>query len=126
MSLNRAIVIGGALGLGIAFWCGLALSHQASAARAQSELQRRDHATEIFNLAVEQLSDERLEVRLAAIYTLEAVSVDFSDFSLPAIDVLQAFLIARTADRREEVSGPDLKLMMEILADASHRTASGR
>ena len=122
---NWAIVLGGALGLALAFWRGLAASRQALASREQAHLQRRDHATELFNRAVEQLGDDRLEVRLSAIYTLRAVIVDFADFSLPTTEVLQAFLAERTAERSEETLGPDLAAIVEILLDASNQAATG-
>ncbi len=123
---NWAIVLGGGLGLALAFWRGLAASRQALASREQARLQRRDHATELFNRAVEQLADDRLEVRLSAIYTLRAVIVDFADFSLPVTEVLQAFLAERTAERSEETLGPDLAVIVEILLDASDQAATGR
>jgi hypothetical protein len=44
-------------------------------------LARRAHVTELFNRAVGQLSDPKLEVRLAAVYILREVANDFPDLS---------------------------------------------
>lgn len=50
---------------------------QARSANAQAELARRAHVTELFNRAVGQLRDPKLEVRLAAIYVLREAARDF-------------------------------------------------
>jgi hypothetical protein len=61
---NFGILIVGLIGLGIAWWRSRAANMQARAALEQNELARRDHITELFNRAVGQLGDEKLEVRL--------------------------------------------------------------
>ncbi|BGE84458.1 hypothetical protein Ms3S1_08940 [Methylosinus sp. 3S-1] len=45
-----------------------------------------------FNRAVGQLRDEKLEVRLGAIFTLEQICLDFSDLSGPVLQLLTIYL----------------------------------
>jgi len=45
----------------------IASNKQADAQLRQAELSRRDHVAELFNRAVGQLKDEKLEVRLGTI-----------------------------------------------------------
>jgi len=54
---------------------------QARSANTQAKLARRTHVMELFNRAAGQLQDPRLEVRLAAIYTLAGIARDFADFA---------------------------------------------
>ena len=65
---NWAIVVGGGVGLGVAIWRGWAANRQAGAALQQAEIGRRDHITELFTNAVSLLHNDRLEIRLGAIY----------------------------------------------------------
>jgi hypothetical protein len=55
----------------------VAANRQAQAALRQAELSRRDHVAELFNRAVGQLDDPKLQVRLGAIHTLRQISRDF-------------------------------------------------
>lgn len=52
---------------------------------------------ELFNRAAGQLGDEKLEVRLAAIYVLREVGRDFPDLADPVFELLQAFLATKDA-----------------------------
>ena len=69
---------------------------QAGAAAAKADLDRRGHVYELFNRAVGQLSDERLEVRLGAIYVLREFGRDFPDLANPVFEFLSAHLRVRT------------------------------
>lgn len=69
---------------------------QAKAAATKADLDRRGHVYELFNRAVGQLSDERLEVRLGAIYVLRELGRDFSDLANPVFELLSAHLRDRT------------------------------
>lgn len=77
---NWAIVGGGAIGVGLAFWRGIAADRQSRASRSQAEIARRAHTTEVFKDAVEQLNNDRVEIRLGAIFTLTQISDDFPEF----------------------------------------------
>lgn len=67
---NIGIVVGGAIGIFLGWKRVYAANRQAEAQVRQAELSRRDHVAELFNRAVGQLKDEKLEVRLGAILTL--------------------------------------------------------
>jgi len=62
----------GAAGIGLILGAMrvVAANRQANAALRQAELARRDHVADLFNRAVGQLDDPKLQVRLGAIYTL--------------------------------------------------------
>jgi hypothetical protein len=89
---NYGIIVGGIVGIYLAWKRSAAASRQADAALRQTELSRRDHVAELFNRAVGQLADQKLEVRLGAIYTLRQVGRDFPDLSAPAFELLTAYL----------------------------------
>jgi hypothetical protein len=74
---NYGLLIGGALGLYLAWRRTSASTSQADASLQQAELARRDHVAELFNRAVGQLTDNKLEIRLGAIYTLRQIADDF-------------------------------------------------
>jgi uncharacterized protein YjbI with pentapeptide repeats len=64
----------------------------ADAQLRQAELSRRDHVAELFNRAVGQLKDEKLEIRLGAILTLGQICMDFRDLSVPVLRLLSTYL----------------------------------
>lgn len=67
---NLALAVAAAVGAFLA-WQKLGPERrQADTSVAQAGLARRAHVTELFNRAAGQLGDEKLEVRLAAIYVL--------------------------------------------------------
>jgi hypothetical protein len=118
---NHSIVVGGTIGLGIAFWRGLAAARQAKVSREQVELQRRDHVTELFNSAVGQLGRERLEIRLGAIYTLERISREFAEFAFPVFEVLQAYLRERSPALPDEKVTADIVQIVRIIEENARR-----
>lgn len=67
---NLGIVLGGAIGLVFAWMRVRAANRQSEAQTRQAEVGRREHVAELFNRAVGQLDDEKLHIRLGAIYTL--------------------------------------------------------
>jgi hypothetical protein len=69
----------------------VAADRQADAALRQAELARRDHVAELFNRAVGQLDDEKLQVRLGAIYMLGQISRDFPDLTDAVSDLLSVY-----------------------------------
>ncbi|NJM29406.1 MAG: hypothetical protein HC855_04215 [Rhizobiales bacterium] len=50
------------------------------------------HVSELFNRAVGQLKDRKLEVRLGAILTLEQICTEFPDLSDPVVRLLTTYL----------------------------------
>jgi hypothetical protein len=90
---------------------------QARSANTQAELARRSHVTELFNRAVGQLSDPKLEVRLAAVYVLREVASDFPDLSDPVFELLQAYLRAGDIDYGDDAPPIDVREIMKLLRD---------
>ena len=64
------ILIGGAIGTYLAWLRMSAANRQAEAQIRQADVQRRNYVTELFSSSVGQLRDEKLEIRLFAIYNL--------------------------------------------------------
>jgi hypothetical protein len=105
MVRNYAIVIGGLIGLFLAWQRATASTRQADASLQQADLARRDHVAELFNRAVGQLTAEKLEIRLGAIYTLRQIANDFPDLSEPTLELLSTYL-RKAAGTMARVSRP--------------------
>ena len=111
------------LGLALAAMVGAILAwrklapeiKQAGTAATQAELARRAHVTELFNRAAGQLGDERLEVRLAAIYVLREVGRDFPDLANPVFELLQAYLRERRSSYGDADPPIDVRALVETL-----------
>jgi hypothetical protein len=88
---------------------------QAGTAVAQAELARRAHVTELFNRAVGQLGDEKLEVRLAAIYAPREVGRDFPDRANPVFELLQVHLETEDADYGLDEPPVEIRAIFEAL-----------
>ena len=71
---NYGIVLAGAIGIAVAVWRAIAADRQSRAQRDQVAQSRREHVAEMFGQAVAKLDDEKLHVRLGAIYTLRRSS----------------------------------------------------
>jgi uncharacterized protein YjbI with pentapeptide repeats len=65
-------------------------------------LAREGQITERFTRAVEQLGDEKLDIRLGGIYALERIARDSETHYEPVMEVLTAFLRENTRWRREK------------------------
>jgi hypothetical protein len=80
---NLALIFGGAIGIWLA-WLRVdaaneqakAQTRQAEVAARQAELGQRKLIAELFSQAVGQLRDEKMEVRLFAIYSLRQIFDD--------------------------------------------------
>jgi len=111
------------LGLALAAFGGLYLAwrklapelKQAGTAEAKAVLERRTHVVELFNRAVGQLSDDRLEVRLGAIYVLRETARDFPDLANPVFELLQAHLRERAVDYGTAEPPVDVREIVETL-----------
>ena len=83
----------------------------------QAELARRDHVAELFNRAVGQLGDPKLEVRLGAIYTLRQIARDFPDLSGPTYELLTTYLRESVRDYGDNEPPVDVREIMTTLRD---------
>ena len=113
---NIGLVIGGAIGIYLAWKRVVASNKQADAQLRQAELSRRNHVTELFNRAVGQLKDEKLEIRLGAILTLGQVCTDFRDLSAPVIQLLSTYLKQEKVDYGESGAPSDIGEIIRIVA----------
>jgi hypothetical protein len=115
---NYGLLIGGIVGLALAWIRTSASAKQADASLRQAELARRDHVAELFNRAVGQLADEKLEIRLGAIYTLRQIARDFSDLSEPTLELLTAYLRKSSKGYGDKEPPVDVREMMSILRNS--------
>jgi hypothetical protein len=91
--------------------------NQAEGTLSQAELARRVHVAELFNRAVSQLTDAKLEVRLGAIFTLRQIARDFPDLAEPTFDLLSTYL-RETGAKYEGAEPPiDVREINKILVD---------
>ena len=119
---NFALIIGGAFGLYLAWLRVTAANRQAEAATRQAELGRRAHVADLFTKAAGQLSDDRLEVRLAAIYTLREIGRDFPDLGGVVFELLSAYLRNHRQLYPAEGEPPaDIREIMRILPEQLER-----
>lgn len=125
---NFGILIAGIFGLWIAWWRSRAANLQAQAALEQNDLARRDHITELFNRAVGQLTDDKLEVKLGAIYTLRAICEDrsYQPYTGPITRTLSAYVRGKSAEYAENDMPEDVVVIIEWLhADTGADNAEG-
>jgi hypothetical protein len=94
----------------------VASNKQADAQLRQAELSRRDHVAELFNRAVGQLKDEKLEIRLGAILTLGQICMDFRDLSDPVIQLLSTYLKEEKVDYGGTDAPADIGEIIRIIA----------
>jgi uncharacterized protein YjbI with pentapeptide repeats len=98
--------------------------------RALLDLQRRGQVTERFSRAIDQLGqrgDDKLDVRIGAVYALEQIARDTSDLHWPIVEILTAFLrehAPRPPDRTGDVGRPaaDIQAIISVVG----RRDSGR
>lgn len=113
---NWALVGAAGLGVVVAFWRGFVADRQSRASRSQADTAQRTHNTEVFREAVGQLSHDRLEIRLGAIFTLQQIGKDNPEFDHYVIQVLTAYVRERSsgADPNDE-SDRDIREILDFL-----------
>jgi hypothetical protein len=112
---NLGLILGGIVGIYIAWRRAAASTTQADATLQQAEVARRVHVAELFNRAVGQLTHEKLEVRLGAIYTLRQIARDFPDLSKPTFELLSTYLRENTANYGDDEPPVDVREIMNTL-----------
>lgn len=117
----RNLVLAGAAGVGawIAWERIPRERSKADVENRQADLSRRDQAWKLFNSAVTQIGDSKLEVRLGAIFTLDSLSKDFDELSQPVIELLTAYLRHSKPDYGENEPPPDVREIMRIIRNES-------
>jgi hypothetical protein len=116
-----ALLAGGAIGLYLAWLRVTASNRQAEASLRQAELSRREHVAELFNRAVGQLGDPKLEIRLAAIYTLRQIGQDFPDLTGAVFELLNAYLRENPRDYGDADPPVDIREIMSIIRRGSSK-----
>ena len=114
---NYGLIIGGLIGLYFAWKRVSASIRQADASLQQADLARRDHVAELFNRSVGQLTNDKLEIRLGAIYTLRQIARDFPDLSAPTLELLATYLRESSKAYGDNEPPVDVREIMGILRD---------
>ena len=79
---------------------------------------RQDHVSELFNRAVGQLKDEKLEIRFGAILTLGRIRGDFPDRADEVLKLLTTFLRANALDYGDNEPPADVREIANIVRAA--------
>lgn len=114
---NFGLVLAGVIGIYLAWRRVGAATRQAEASLEQARLARRDHVAELFTRAAGQLRDDKLEVRLAAIYTLRQITRDFPDLSEPTFELLTTYLRENAYAYGDSEPPIDVREIMNTLRD---------
>ncbi|MFO1047199.1 MAG: hypothetical protein U1E52_04785 [Geminicoccaceae bacterium] len=114
---NLGIVLGGAIGLVFAWMRVRAANRQSEAQTRQAEVGRREHVAELFNRAVGQLDDEKLHIRLGAIYTLREISQDFPDLTKAVLELLATYLRNSSLSYSDAPPPPDVREIMRLVRE---------
>lgn len=93
-------------------------------------LTQQGQITDRYTKAIEQLGDEKLDVRLGGIYALERIAVDSERDHPTVVEVLSAFVRERADASRPENQvkarlATDIQAVLTVLSDLPHRL-SGR
>jgi hypothetical protein len=117
MVRNLGLAVAAFVGIFLAWKRVTAATRQADATLQQADLARRGHVAELFNRAVGQLTDAKLEVRLGAIYTLRQIAQDFPDLAEPTFELLSTYLRENSA-KYEGIAPPvDVREITKTLVD---------
>jgi len=76
----------------------------------QADLARRAHVAELFNKSIEQLAENKIQVRLGAVYTLRQIMRDFDDLADPTFSLLTAYVRTHNHKRGEDGETPNVVL----------------
>jgi hypothetical protein len=125
---NYGLVVAGAVGVLLAWWRSRASNRQALAALQQAEVAQRTHVVEIFNRAIDQLGNDKLEVHLGAIYTLKRISRDpqYADYRLPILETLAAYVRERSRDDTDAEPAVDIREIMKFLNESLSESNENR
>lgn len=122
---NYGLIVGGFIGICVAFWRGYANQQAAKAATKQARIADRTHASDLFSKAVEGLQAENLEVLLGSVYTLRQVARDYPEFAVPVLRVLQLTLKRVRKVQNQEQSDMVVKEIARTINDVlSNRDVS--
>ncbi len=89
-------------------------------ARDQFRQSRREHVAEIFGNAVANLDNDKMHVRLGAIYTLREVVEAHPDLARPTVDLLTRYLAQ--VNHQDEEPPADVRAIMSMILPPAPRT----
>ena len=115
---NLGLVVAAAIGIYLAWRRVSAATKQADASLQQAEMARRDHVAELFNRAVGQLTDAKLEIRLGAIYTLRQIALDFPDLSKPTFELLSKYVTESAGAYGDREPPVDVQEILNTIREA--------
>lgn len=124
MRSSETLVTAAFGGGAIAIWRALAADRQSRAQRDQVRQSRREHVAEVFGNAVANLDNEKLHVRLGAIYTLREIVEGFPDLSRPTVDLLTSYLAQ--VDYQNEEPPADVRAIMAMIVLPTTPTGTER
>jgi hypothetical protein len=110
---NYAIVAAGLAGFAVAIWRAIAADRQSRAQRDQVGQARREHATELFSRAVLSLDNEKLHIRLGAIYALREIMEAYPEQGRAVKDLLTQYLA--DMDYQDQEPPADVRAIVAIL-----------
>jgi hypothetical protein len=120
---NLGLVLAGMVGVYLGWKRVTVANRQAEAQTRQAELTRRDHVAELFNRAVGQLRDDKLEIRLGAIFTLRQICFDFPDLSDPVVQLLTIYLTENPLDYGDAMPPADVREIIRLVRDHDGKQA---
>lgn len=120
---NLLLLVGGGFGFYLAWLRVTAANRQAEAAARQADVGRRTHFAELYTNAASRLSDERLEIRLAAIYTMREIAADFPDLGNVVFELLSAYLKHNKQVYPPHEPPADIREIVRILMDRFDRNS---
>jgi hypothetical protein len=116
---NIGLIVAGGIGVYLGWKRVTVANRQAEAQTRQAELSRRDHVAELFNRSIAQLNDDKLEIRLGAIFTLRQICLDFPDLSQPVVMLLTIYLRENRIDYGEDDPPADVREIIRIVAESA-------
>jgi hypothetical protein len=117
MVRNLALAVAAFVGTFLAWKRVTAANRQADATLEQARLARRAHVAELFNSAVGQLTDAKLELRLGAIFMLRQIARDFPDLAEPTFELLSTYLRESVGNYEGDEPPIDVREIMKTLKD---------
>jgi Pentapeptide repeats (8 copies) len=93
---------------------------------AQTDADRHRRISESYSLGVEQLSSEKMEVRLGGIYTLEHISRESRDDYWTVMETIAAFLRERARRKDQDAVAESEELVSVIPIETSSRFVNDR
>ena len=117
------LLLGGVLGLWLAAKRVAAANKQAEAQTRQAEASTRQNelgqtklVTDLIAQAVGQLADDKLEIRLLAVYTLRRIAADFPDYRAAVLELLTSFMREKASKWGDSEPPIDIQEISKVIS----------